>query len=98
MLLELCFNATFESLPCRKKHVSPDGESNLYLDLAAALEWCNCDAAEEAGPDFESGVCWCPSQFGAVNGLEEAKKEEMIGKVVKPLEYCHKQFEISSQV
>lgn len=98
MLLELCFNATFESQPCRKKYVSPDGQSNPYLDLAAALEWCNSEAAEEAGPDFESGVRWCLSQFGVVNGLDEAKKEEMIEKVIKPLEYCHKQFEISSQV
>jgi hypothetical protein len=98
MLLELCFNSPFESQSYRKKHISPDGQSNPYLDLAAALEWCNSEAAEEAGPDFENAVKWCLSQFGSMGGLEETKKGEMIEKVVKPLEYCHKQFEISSQV
>jgi len=98
MLLELCFNSPFESQLYRKKYISPDGQSNPYLDLAAALEWCNSEAAEEAGPDFESAVKWCLSQFGAMDGLDEAKKGEMIEKVVKPLEYCHKQFEISSRV
>lgn len=98
MLLELCFNSPFESQSYRKKYISPDGQSNPYLDLAAALEWCNSEAAEEAGPDFEGAVKWCLSQFGVVDGLDEAKKAEMIEKVVKPLEYCHKQFEISSQV
>lgn len=98
MLLELCFNTPFESQSYRKKYISPNGESNEYLDLAAALEWCNSEAAEEAGPDFEGAVKWCLSQFGALDGLDESKKAEMIEKVVKPLEYCHKQFEISSQV
>lgn len=98
MLLELCFNSPFESQSYRKKYISPDGQSNPYLDLAAALEWCNSEAAEEAGPDFEGAVKWCLSQFGVVDGLDEAKKAEMIEKVVKPLEYCHRQFEISSQV
>ncbi|RDI76572.1 Nucleoporin [Venturia inaequalis] len=98
MLLELCFNSPFESQSYRKKYIPPDGQSNPYLDLAAALEWCNSEAAEEAGPDFEGAVKWCLSQFGMVDSLDEGKKAEMVEKVVRPLEYCHKQFEISSQV
>jgi hypothetical protein len=93
MLLELCFNATFEDLEARKKYLSADGTSNPYLDLAAAMEWCNSEAAEEAGPDFADAVRWCLGQFGASAPQEENWRQELFEKVVAPLQVCHQQYE-----
>ncbi|KAF2401726.1 hypothetical protein EJ06DRAFT_528881 [Trichodelitschia bisporula] len=97
ILLELCFNTAFENHEIRKKYLLPNGQSTPYMDLAAALEWCNQEAAEEAGPDFADAVKWCLGQFGSAS-LDETKRQELYEKVVKPLQFCHKQFEISSQM
>jgi hypothetical protein len=96
MLLELCFNTTFEDLEARKKYISADGTSNPYLDLAAAIEWCNSEAAEEAGPDFADAVRWCLGQFGAPVSHEESWRQELFEKVVAPLRVCHQQYEGSA--
>jgi hypothetical protein len=93
MLLELCFNVPFEEQEFRKKYLSPGGQSNPYLDLAAAMEWCNSDAAEEAGPEFADAVRFCLGQFGAAP-LDEKKRQEILEKVIKPLQFCHQQFEL----
>jgi hypothetical protein len=97
MLMELCFGVPFEEQEFRKKYLSPDGLSNPYLDLAAAMEWCNSEAAEEAGPEFADAVRFCLGQFGAPP-LDEKKRQELMEKVIKPLQFCHQQFELGSSV
>jgi hypothetical protein len=95
MLLELCFNTAFEDLETRRKYVSADGKSNPYLDLAAALEWCNSEAAEEAGPDFADAIRWCLGQFGVSGAQDESWRQELHQRVVVPLQICHQQYEMS---
>ena len=95
MLLELCFNTAFEDLETRMKYVSADGKSNPYLDLAAALEWCNSEAAEEAGPDFADAIRWCLGQFGTNGTHDENWRQELHERVVMPLQICHQQYEMT---
>lgn len=84
VLLELCFGRLLEDQPCRKKWPSVDDENTKSaLDLAAALDWLQ-EVEGEAGPDYASAVGWCllatrPSRW----------RQEMLRKVVKPLEGCH---------
>ena len=94
-LLELCFNTAFEELDTRTKYISADGQSNPYLDLAAALEWCNSEAAEEAGPDFADAIRWCLGQFGTSGARDESWRQELYQRVVIPLQNCHQQYEMS---
>ncbi|KAF2435525.1 hypothetical protein EJ08DRAFT_341613 [Tothia fuscella] len=95
MLLELCFDTAFEEHEVRKRFLAPGGVSSPYLDLAAALEWCNTEAAEEAGPEFAEAVKFCLSQFGSP-ALDDKRRQEFADKVIRPLQYCHQQFEIST--
>ncbi|KAK7757460.1 hypothetical protein SLS62_000475 [Diatrype stigma] len=84
VLLELCFGKLLEDQPCRKglPHIDDD-KVKFALDVTAALDWLQ-DVEGEAGPDYASAVKWClvatrPSRW----------RQEMLRKVVKPLEGCH---------
>ncbi|XXH01471.1 hypothetical protein Hte_007831 [Hypoxylon texense] len=84
VLLELCFGKLLEDQLCRKMLTSVNDENTKSaLDLAAALNWLH-EVEGEAGADYAAAVEWClsarrPSRW----------RNEMLRKVVKPLEGCH---------
>lgn len=85
ILLELCFGKLLEDQPCRKNWPPVNDENAKFaLDVAAALDWLQ-EVEGEAGPDYASAVGWCllatrPGRW----------RQEMLWKVVKPLEGCHR--------
>lgn len=84
VLLELCFGQFLEDQPCRKKWPSMDNEQVKFaLDTAAALDWLQ-EVEGEAGSDYASAVKWC-----LVATRPGRWRQEMLQKVVKPLEGCH---------
>ncbi|KAI1774168.1 hypothetical protein F4818DRAFT_452259 [Hypoxylon cercidicola] len=84
ILLELYFGKLLEDQPCRKRWPPVDDENAKFaLDVAAALDWLP-EVEGEAGHNYASAVGWCllatrPSRW----------RQEMLRKVVKPLERCH---------
>ncbi|KAI1389422.1 uncharacterized protein F4822DRAFT_199745 [Hypoxylon trugodes] len=87
VLLELCFGRLLEDQPCRKKFPSVDDEAVKFtLDLAAALDWLQ-EVEGEEGPDYASAVGWC-----LVATRPGRWRQEMLRKVVKPLEGYHQFF------
>ncbi|KAI1370312.1 hypothetical protein F4677DRAFT_367696 [Hypoxylon crocopeplum] len=84
VLLELCFGKLLEDQPCRKRWPLVDDENAKFaLDVAAALDWLQ-EVEGEAGLDYASAVGWCllatrPGRW----------RQEMLRKVVQPLEGCY---------
>ena len=85
LLLELCFGRTLEAHPIRARY--PQGQTNPYLDLAAALEWSE-QVNEEAGPEFANAISWC-LKSNCINPTNDDWRVELYENVVKPLQECH---------
>ncbi|KAI1759153.1 hypothetical protein GGR53DRAFT_471632 [Hypoxylon sp. FL1150] len=84
VLLELCFGRLLEDHPCRKKWASVNDENLRFaLDVAAALDWLQ-EVEGEVGPDYASAVGWC-----LLATRPDRWRQDMLRKVVKPLEGCH---------
>lgn len=100
MLLELCFGVALEDHHIRQNYLTRDGRSNPALDLAAAMQWCDEFANEEAGQEFADAIDWClrnPTKARAsTDDNEVGWREEMYAKVVQPLHYCHEQMTVST--
>lgn len=88
VLLELCFGKLLAEQPCRLKY-STTGDSTVEraLDIQAAKEW-HGEIEEEAGHDYSVAVGWCLG--GILSTPPDRWREAMHGKVVHPLESCHK--------
>lgn len=88
VLLELCFGQLLEAQSYRKKLPPGDDEMQKYaFDFVAARQW-NDEVNEEAGPDFDEAIRWCFE--GHRNTSPEKWRQEMLRRVVQPLERCHK--------
>ncbi|KAL7934081.1 hypothetical protein V8C35DRAFT_303157 [Trichoderma chlorosporum] len=86
MLLELCFGQIIEEQPYRRG--LPAGQSEKEktgFDVLAARDW-QCHVNEEAGGDYAGAVSWCLGGNRSV--LPEEWRQEMLAKVIKPLERC----------
>lgn len=101
MLLELCFGIALEDHHIRQNYLSRDGQPYAGLDLAAAMEWCDRFASEEAGPEFADAIDWClrnPTRAMASADMKDAGwREELYARVVEPLYYCHEQLTSSHE-
>lgn len=88
MLLELCFGVALEDHnKLRQVFVPSNGQSNPYLDLAMAQEWCKC-VEYEAGPLFASAIQCC-LQMNSVDVKSKEGREKLFTEVVEPLLHCH---------
>ncbi|KAL0257673.1 hypothetical protein SLS55_006836 [Diplodia seriata] len=102
MLLELVFNETLDAHDREKRYVAPDGKRNVFLNLAAALEWAEEEAADDAGPEFADAVKWCLGKTTtARRGTDAADdgnwRRELLVKVLEPLQMCYNVFDKSSR-
>lgn len=101
MLLELCFGIALEDHHIRQNYLSRDGQPYAGLDLAAAMEWCDRFASEEAGPEFADAIDWClrnPTRAMASAEMKDAGwREKLYARVVEPLYYCHEQLTSSHE-
>lgn len=88
VLLELCFGKLLGEQACRLRY-SDTGVSTIEraLDIQAAREW-HGEIEEEAGFDYSVAVGWCLG--GMLSTPPDRWREAMLGKVVHPLESCHK--------
>lgn len=88
ILEELCFGQLLEDQPCRKKYLDAGDKAIMRIfDVAAAREW-HAEIEEEAGYDYTIAVGWC---LGGVLSIPPDRwREEMLTKVLQPLEACHK--------
>ncbi|KAI1385761.1 uncharacterized protein F4822DRAFT_445662 [Hypoxylon trugodes] len=87
-LLELCFGQSLESQPHRGKW--PPGNNDMEkctFDTVAARDWVE-EVNEEAGPDFDEAIRWCLG--GYMNIAPDEWRREMLRRVVRPLERCHR--------
>jgi len=64
------------------------------LDLVAAMQWCDRNAIDEAGPEFADAINWFlrnPTLRGGGNrGAtdEQQWREDLREQIVEPLRYC----------
>lgn len=86
MLLELCFGVALEDHKLRP-NFTHNGQSNPYLELAQAREWCS-SACDEAGPEFADAIQWC-LQMNSIEVKSKEGRERLFAEVVKPLQNCH---------
>lgn len=98
MLLELAFGQVLEQNPLRQQWPSSNDEANVFLDKAAAEQWCERYAPEEH-PHFEDPVMWClrqPMTRTKRAHDDDTWRKDLFSNVVHPLEVCCKQnnFEI----
>lgn len=90
VLLELCFGKLLEEQPCRTNYSSfGSGPIERVFDVAAAKEW-HGEVEEDAGYQYAVAVGWCLG--GILSTPSDKWREEMLHKVVHPLELCHGQF------
>lgn len=88
VLLELCFGKLLIAQPCRLKYPGTgDSIVERALDIQAAREW-HGEIEEEAGHDYSVAVGWCLG--GILSTPPDRWREAMLGKVVHPLESCHR--------
>ncbi|OMP85120.1 hypothetical protein BK809_0000874 [Diplodia seriata] len=102
MLLELVFNETLDAHDREKRYVAPDGKRNVFLNLAAALEWADEEAADDAGPEFADAVKWCLGKTTTARRSTDAAddgnwRRELLVKVLEPLQMCYNFFDKSSR-
>lgn len=88
VLLELCFGELLEEQPYRTQHPSTGyGPIERIFDVAAAKEW-HGEVEEDAGYEYSVAVGWCLG--GILSAPPDKWREEMLQKVVHPLESCHR--------
>lgn len=86
LLLELCFGRSLADHPTRKAWPKGANEKErMVFDVMAARDW-QCGVNGEAGPDFSEAVAWCLG--GNRSALPEVWRQEMLRKVVQPLQRC----------
>lgn len=85
-LLELCFGTPLETNKFRKQLPIGSDNQKPMLDYAAALKWSS-EVGEEAGPEFAEAIDWCLR----VNISDESWRREIWGRVIVPLDACHRQ-------
>lgn len=88
VLLELCFGELLEEQPCRTRHSNTGCDPiERIFDVAAAKEW-HGEVEEDAGYEYAVAVGWCLG--GILSAPADRWREEMLQKVVHPLESCHR--------
>ncbi|CAK1356724.1 unnamed protein product [Cercospora beticola] len=87
ILLELCFQKTFENSPFRARYRSPDGQRDSWMDLAAASRWAE-KVEEEAGPEYADAVSWCLGKR-RVRHNDNTWRHDLLQNVIEPLASTH---------
>lgn len=90
LLLELCFGKRLADHPLRKQW--PEGRDKTeqtVFDVMAARDW-QCSVIEEAGSDYSEAIAWCLG--GNRSTPSEAWRQEMLKRVVLPLQRCQEYF------
>lgn len=88
LLLELCFGELLEDQPYRTQHSNSScGPIERIFDVAAAKEW-HGEVEEDAGYEYSVAVGWCLG--GILSAPPDKWREEMLQKVVHPLESCQR--------
>ncbi|KAG6359402.1 hypothetical protein INS49_012923 [Diaporthe citri] len=83
VLLELCFGELLEEQPYRTKHLNSGCDPiERTFDVAAAKEW------HGEVDEYAVAVGWCLG--GILSAPPDKWKEEILQKVVHPLEPCHR--------
>jgi hypothetical protein len=86
ILLELCFGKTLEEQPYRERWPAGQNErEKAVFDVMAARDW-QCHVNEEAGLDYAEAVGWCLG--GNRSAAPESWREDMLRKVIEPLQRC----------
>ncbi|KAK5006942.1 hypothetical protein LTR28_005872 [Elasticomyces elasticus] len=92
LLLELCFGVPIEESDVYQKYLSPDGQPNPVLNIAAAWDWSSGDkVVGEAGVGYADAVDWCLSNR-RISPDDQSWREELFIKVVQPLQKCYEDF------
>ena len=93
ILLELSFDTPLEEHGFRRNFLTLDGEPNPWLDLAAAMQWCDRYAIDEIGQELARVIDWClrNRMTRLSGGHEQAWREELFTMVVEPLQNCYDQ-------
>ncbi|KAK4985214.1 hypothetical protein LTR50_006108 [Elasticomyces elasticus] len=92
LLLELCFGVPIEESDVYQKYLSPDGQPNPVLNIAAAWDWSSGDkVVGEAGVGYADAVDWCLSNR-KVSASDQGWREELYTRVVQPLQKCYEDF------
>lgn len=88
VLLELCFGELLEDQPYRTQHSNSGSDTiERIFNVAAAKEW-HGEVEEDAGYEYSVAVGWCLG--GILSAPPDKWREEMLQKVVHPLESCHR--------
>ncbi|EHK17606.1 uncharacterized protein TRIVIDRAFT_160054, partial [Trichoderma virens Gv29-8] len=96
LLLELCFGKLLADQPLRKQwRTGETEEEQARFDAMAARDW-QCEVIEEAGPDYSEAVAWCLG--GNRSTPPERWRQDMLRKVVLPLQRCQEYFMNSRMV
>ncbi|KAK5000886.1 hypothetical protein LTR66_000303 [Elasticomyces elasticus] len=90
LLLELCFGVPLEKSRFYHKYRSPDGQPNLALNTAAAVEWSG-SVPGEAGVGYAEAVEWCLLNR-RISAGDQGWRGELFKKVVQPLQKCYEDF------
>ncbi|KAH8901323.1 hypothetical protein GQ53DRAFT_707647 [Thozetella sp. PMI_491] len=96
LLLELCYGKRLADQPFRKAWPSGGSEvEEMVFDVMAARDW-QCGVNEEAGPDYSEAVAWCLG--GNRSAPTELWRQDMLKKVVRPLQCCREYLVGSSTI
>ena len=90
ILLELAFNEVLEEKHYRSNRPTLNNRPDLFIDKAAAEEWCMCHAKDEC-PQFEEPVLWClhqPVTRTRTSSDDDALRKGLFDNVVQPLAVC----------
>lgn len=88
LLLELCFGDVLEEQPCRQQWRSGDSETERRaFDVMAARDWQE-HVVEEAGIEYSEAVSWCLGGNRTVPSGPGRWREEMVRRVLQPLQRC----------
>lgn len=90
-LLELCFGTTVESHHAYPKGLEVPEADKSMICMMVAKSWAR-SVADEAGQDYSQAVEWCLDGGSGKFLIEsESWRDEMIRKVVIPLQRCYQQ-------
>ena len=97
-LLELAFNEVLEEMHYRSNRPTLNNRLDLFIDKAAAEEWCISHAKDEH-PQFEKPVLWClhqPVTQTRMSSDDDTLRKELFNNVVQPLAACckHNNFDV----